>query len=255
MSTTDTGSTTNNSTKQLFDEYGKKRDSETRNKIVESYLYLVDILIRKYTNKGIETDDLFQVGSMALVMAVERFDPSKGFEFSSFATPTIIGEIKRYFRDKGWAMKVPRKLKEISLLLPAAREALQIRLQRVPTIPELSEEIGYSEEDILEALEIGQNYNVYTLSQMTEEQSDAGEHSGIEKFTGIQEQGYENFETEDFIKSLMNGMSDREREIFQERLLNGRTQQEVAEALGVSQMTVSRMENEIKSKFRTEFFK
>ena len=93
--------------KERLEEYSKTRDVNLRNEIVEHYLYVVDILVKKYLNRGVEYEDLYQVGCMALIMAVERFDPSKGFEFSSFATPTIIGEIKRYFRDKGWAVKVP----------------------------------------------------------------------------------------------------------------------------------------------------
>ena len=95
---------------ELFDQYRKTGDVSIRNEIVESYLYMVDILIRKYLNKGVEYDDLYQVGAMALISAVERFDPSKGYEFSSFATPTIIGEIKKYFRDKEWSVKVPRRM-------------------------------------------------------------------------------------------------------------------------------------------------
>jgi RNA polymerase sigma-B factor len=243
------------SAKKLFAEYGEKKDTDTRNKIVEAYLYLVEILARKYMNKGIDYDDLYQVGSVALVLAVERFDPSKGYEFSSFATPTIIGEIKRYFRDKGWAMKVPRRLKEISLVLTPVREELQNELQRPPTLPEISEKTGYSEEDILEAMEIGQNYNTYTLNQAHDDAGEGGEHSNLEKYTGIDEEGYSDFENEDMIRSVLQGFSNKEREVFNRRLLNGRTQQQVAEDLGVSQMTVSRMENEIRSKFRAEIFK
>lgn len=91
--------------KELFLAYSKNKDIETRNRIVEKYLYMVDILIKKYLGKGVEYDDLYQVGALALISAVERFDPEKGFEFSSFATPTILGEIKKYFRDKGWSVK------------------------------------------------------------------------------------------------------------------------------------------------------
>ena len=98
----------------LFIEYKKNPSIELRNEIVEKHLYMVDILIRKYLGKGVEYDDLYQVGALALVSAVERFDPDKGFEFSSFATPTILGEIKKYFRDKQWSLKVPRRLKEIA---------------------------------------------------------------------------------------------------------------------------------------------
>jgi len=95
--------------KEMFREYYETRDTELRNRLVEDHLYMVDILIKKYLGKGVDRDDLYQVGAMALISAVDRFDPTKGFEFSSFATPTIIGEIKKYFRDKGWSMKVPRR--------------------------------------------------------------------------------------------------------------------------------------------------
>ena len=103
-----------------FLEYKKNPTIELRNQIVEDHLYMVDILIRKYLNKGVDYDDLYQVGALALVQAVERFDPSKGYEFSSFATPTILGEIKKYFRDKQWSLKVPRRLKEISAKVQSA---------------------------------------------------------------------------------------------------------------------------------------
>ena len=132
---------------ELFDQYRKTGDVSIRNEIVESYLYMVDILIRKYLNKGVEYDDLYQVGAMALISAVERFDPSKGYEFSSFATPTIIGEIKKYFRDKEWSVKVPRRMKEMAGKIQSAREELSNRLQRNPTIPEIAEFTGFSEEE------------------------------------------------------------------------------------------------------------
>jgi RNA polymerase sigma factor (sigma-70 family) len=131
--------------KELFEKYQETRSIELRNKIVEKYLYIVDILIKKYLNKGVDYEDLYQVGSMALVFAVERYDVSKGYEFTSFATPTIIGEIKRYFRDKGWAVKVPRRLKEISAQIPPAKEYLYGKLNRTPTIKELSEYLGIEE--------------------------------------------------------------------------------------------------------------
>ena len=140
---------------ELFDQYRKTGDVSIRNEIVESYLYMVDILIRKYLNKGVEYDDLYQVGAMALISAVERFDPSKGYEFSSFATPTIIGEIKKYFRDKEWSVKVPRRMKEMAGKIQSAKEELSNRLQRNPTIPEIAEFTGFSEEDVLQATESG----------------------------------------------------------------------------------------------------
>ena len=118
--------------KELFKEYYSTRDRELRNKLVEDHLYMVDILIKKYLGKGVDYDDLYQVGAMALISAVERFNPEKGFEFSSFATPTILGEIKKYFRDKGWSVKVPRHMKELSSSMPRVKEELTIELGRTP---------------------------------------------------------------------------------------------------------------------------
>lgn len=239
----------------LFKEYAQTKDLEVRNKIVERYLYLVDILIKKYLNKGVDYDDLYQVGSMGLVFAVERFDASKGYEFSSFATPTIIGEIKRYFRDKGWAMKVPRRLKEISAKIPTAKEQLYGELSRNPTIPELSEYLGYTEEEILEAMESGQAYGTYSLNQTYEEDGENNENTTLEKYTGIEDTGYVSFENSEIIKKVMEDLDETERTIFQKRFIDNDTQQDIANSLNVSQMTVSRLEKAIKEKFKSEYYK
>ena len=112
--------------KDLFLKYRETKDPKLRNRIVEDHMYMVDILISKYLNKGVEYDDLYQVASLALISAVERFDPDKGFEFSSFATPTIVGDIKKHFRDKAWSMKVPRRIKELSSKLPKIKDSLML---------------------------------------------------------------------------------------------------------------------------------
>lgn len=239
----------------LFLEYAETKDVSLRNALVEKYLYLVDILIKKYLNKGIDYDDLYQVGSMGLVFAVERFDASKGYEFSSFATPTIIGEIKRYFRDKGWAMKVPRRLKEISSKIPAAKEHLYGKFSRNPTVSELAEYLGYSDEEILEAMESGQAYGTYSLNQAFEDDGEGGESSTLEKYTGIEDTGYVSFENSEIIKKVMAGLDDMETAIFRKRFINNETQQDIADDLKVSQMTVSRLEKNIKQKFKSEYYK
>ncbi len=239
----------------LFLEYAESKDLTLRNELVEKYLYLVDILIKKYLNKGIDYDDLYQVGSMGLVFAVERFDASKGYEFSSFATPTIIGEIKRYFRDKGWAMKVPRRLKEISSKIPAAKEQLYGKFSRNPTIGELAEYLGYTQEEILEAMESGQAYGTYSLNQAFEDDGEGGESSTLEKYTGVEDSGYESFENAEIIKKVMAGLDDMEKAIFRKRFINNETQQDIADDLQVSQMTVSRLEKNIKQKFKVEYHK
>ena len=238
------------SNKDLFEKYHQTKSIELRNIIVERYLYMVDILIKKYLNKGVDYEDLYQVGSMALVFAVERFDASKGYEFTSFATPTIIGEIKRYFRDKGWAVKVPRRLKEISSQISPAKEVLYAKLSRIPTVTELASYLGYTEEEILEAMEGGQAYNTYSLNQTFDEGGDEGEGAVLEKYTGREETGYHSFENAELIKSVLGNLTDKEKDIFRRRYFKNETQQEIADDLEVSQMTVSRMEKKIRQKFK-----
>ncbi|MDR2156181.1 MAG: sigma-70 family RNA polymerase sigma factor [Clostridiales Family XIII bacterium] len=239
----------------LFAQYRENKDVATRNRLVENYLFLVDILIRKYLNKGVDYDDLYQIGSMALVLAVERFDSSKGYAFSSFATPTIIGEIKRYFRDKGWSIKVSRTIQEIVLNLPFAKDELSRQLNRPPTIPELSAYMGYSEDEILEAMESGRNYNAYSLNQALEESRDDGESNVLEGFVRIDEKGYRQLEDAEIIQNVINRLTENEKLVFLSRLIHKRTQRDVAHTLHVSQMTVSRMENDIKRKLKTEYLK
>ena len=239
------------SNKDLFIQYSQNRSIELRNTIVERYLYIVDILIKKYLNKGVDYEDLYQVGSMALVFAVERYDPSKGYEFTSFATPTIIGEIKRYFRDKGWAVKVPRRLKEISAQISPAKEVLYGRLNRVPTVKELAEYLNYTEEEVLEAMEGGQAYSTYSLNQTFDEGGEEGEGAVLEKYTGREEHGYHSFENAELIKSVLKDLSEKEQDIFKRRFFRNETQQDIAQEMGVSQMTISRLEKKIREKFKT----
>ena len=241
-----------NATNELFEAYIDTKDPQIRNQIVERYLYIVDILVKKYLNKGIDYDDLYQIGSVALLRAVDRFDPTKGFQFSSFATPTIIGEIKRYFRDMGWAVKVPRQVKEIAMKIPAAKEALREKNGKTPTVGEVAEYLGQSEEKILEAMEGGKGYSTYSLNQEYDDDSEEGGGSVYEKYTGIEEKGYEDFENASMINAVLATLSDEEKMIFQERFINGRTQKDVSDKLNVSQMTVSRMETKIKKKFIEE---
>ena len=240
---------------ELFDRYKKTGDIEIRNELVEKYLYMVEVLIRKYLNKGVDYDDLYQVGAMALVSAVERFDPDKGFEFSSFATPTILGEIKKYFRDKEWILKVPRRQKEISLKIPAAKDVLYEKLGRTPTVAEISEYLGYSEEDVLQAIESGQAYGTYSLNQTFEENGDDGEGAVFEKYTAMDELGNDRFEMAELINYVVSGFTQNEKMVFRWRFLENRTQSEIAEKLDVSHLTVSILVKGIKQKFLNELKK
>ena len=236
----------------LFREYRETESPEIRNEIVERYLHLAKILARKYAGRGIEYEDLYQVASYALVLAVIRFDSSKGVQFATFATPTIIGEIKKYFRDTMWSLKVPRRLKEIAMKIMEAKERLQEEKGHVPTVKELSEHMGVSEEEILEALESGRAYSAYSLDHEAENE-DEGESALFDKYLGDEEMGYDRFETSGVLEKVMEGLSATEKEVIQKRFLQEITQREVAEALGVSQMTVSRIEKAMKEKFRNEY--
>lgn len=237
---------------ELFDQYKKTGDIDTRNAIVEQNLYMVEVLIRKYLNKGVEYDDLYQVGALALVSAVDRFDPSKGYEFSSFATPTILGEIKKHFRDKEWSLKIPRRQKEIALKIPDAKEALHVKLGRKPTVAEIADYMGFSQEDIIRAMEGSNAYETYSLNQTFDEGSDEGDNLMYEKYTAMYEDGYARFETAELINTVLEKFNENEKAVFRWRFLENKTQAEVAELLKISQMTVSRTEKAIKQKFLKE---
>lgn len=240
---------------ELFEDYKQNPTIEKRNVLVEKNLYMVDILIRKYLSKGVEYDDLYQIGALALVAAVERFDPAKGFEFSSFATPTILGEIKKYFRDKQWSLKVPRRLKEIAAKVQDAKDKLNSELHRTPTVAEIAEFTGYTEEQIIEAIESSHAYGTYSLDKTFDEAGEDGENAFLEKYTGFNEHGYDQIETAEIINKVVNTFNDQYKFIFRERFINNKSQSEIAKSLGISQMTVSRAEKNIVGKFRAELFR
>ena len=232
-----------------FLEYYHTRDVDLRNDLVEKYLYMVDILIRKYQGKGIDRDDIYQVGAMALIMAVERFDPTRGYEFTTFATPTILGEIKKYFRDKGWSMRVPRRLKETAIAVPAKKDELTSELGRTPTTKELAEYMGISQEALLEAMESSLAYEAASLNEAFDEDS---EKSVYEKYTSRDESGYNDVESRDLVDGVLATLSDTNRYIFKKRFIEEKTQEEIAKDLGVSQMTISRAEKKLRERFAKE---
>ena len=235
-----------------FIKYKEHPTIEYRNELVEKYLYMVDILIRKYLGKGVEYDDLYQVGALALVQAVERFDPYKGYEFSSFATPTILGEIKKYFRDKQWSLKVPRRLKEIASKVQEVRDDLYLKYHRAPTAKEIAEATGFTEEQIVQALESSNAYGTFSLDKTFEDAGEEGESAFLERYTGFEEAGYDRIEDNEIIESVLDKMDEKNRYIFRERFIYNRSQADIAKTLGVSQMTISRAEKNIINKFRAE---
>ena len=240
---------------ELFEDYKKNPTIEKRNALVEKNLYMVDILIRKYLGKGVDYDDLYQIGALALVSAVERFDPMKGFEFSSFATPTILGEIKKYFRDKQWSLKVPRRLKEIAAKVQDAKEVLTSQNHRAPTVEELARQTGFTEEQIIEALDGARAYGTYSLDKTFDDAGEDGDNTFLEKYTGFSEKGYDRVETAEIINKVVNTFNEQYRFIFRERFLNNRSQSDIAKELGISQMTVSRAEKNMVGKFRAELMR
>src|SRR5437867_5344989 len=149
--------------RQMFVDFAESRDRGLRRRLIEAHLGLAEYLARRFTNRGEPLDDLVQVASVGLLKAVDRFDPERGLEFSTYATPTIVGELKRHFRDKGWAVRVPRRIQELHLRLGKVVSTLSQDLGRSPTIAEIAERAEVSEEDVLEALEAGHAYRCTSL--------------------------------------------------------------------------------------------
>ena len=225
------------------------KDIEERNKLVEDHLYLIDILIRKYLGKGVEYDDLYQVGALALINAADRFNPELGYEFKTFATPTILGEIKKYFRDKEWSLSVPRRQKEAIVKIREAEERLMVENGHAPTLKELADATGYEEENILRALESSKAYGAYSLDSAFETEE---ESAALEKYIGFEDAGYARIEIAEIVSKVLDALSDTNRYIFRQRFLENRSQADIAKELGVSQMTVSRAEKNIIEKFKAE---
>lgn len=235
---------------ELFLQYTKTKNIEIRNEIFYKYLYIAEIISRKYDNRGIEYEDIYQIACLALILAIERFDVSKGFEFTSFATPTIVGEIKRYFRDKGWAIKIPRKMQEISKKINDYMELLYNELNKTPSVKEIAIKTDCTEEEILEALEIKNLFNPKSFDVAIDinEEKDIS----LKDMIGQEELLYEKIENEDFIEKSFQKLNKLEKDIVIKRFFNKKTQNEIAKELNISQMTVSRIEKKSIEKLKKE---
>ncbi len=214
------------------------RDPALRDKLVSSYLGLAEYLARRFANRGEPLDDLVQVASLGLVKAVDRFDPERGVEFSTYATHTIVGELKRHFRDKGWAIRAPRRMQELYLRLGKVVATLGQELGRSPTIAELAGEVEVSEEEVLEAMEAGQAYRFASLDAPAG--GDAEGESLGSRFGDLDPElaGAEQRAT---LSPLLSRLPQREQLILHMRFFEGLTQSEIARRLGISQMHVSRL--------------
>ena len=221
-----------------FEQYGRTRDRRTRNELVEAHRALAAHLARRFANRGEPLDDLVQVAFVGMLKAVERFDPERGLEFSTFATATVDGELKRHFRDKTWSVRVPRRSQELHLRLGPAIAELSQRLGRAPRIPEIAHEIGVREEEVLEAMEVGGAYRSASLDAPVGETRDG---SGLAERLGAADSNFDLVEHRAVIERALGSLPEREQTILRLRYFDELTQSEIAEQVGVSQMHVSRL--------------
>lgn len=223
--------------RRKFLEYARTRDQSLRDELVTAHMGLAEYLSRRFTNRGEPLDDLTQVAALGLLKAVDRFDPERGLEFSTYATPTIVGELKRHFRDKGWAVRVPRRVQELHLRLGGVVGTLSQELGRSPTIAEIAHSAGVSEEEVLEAIEAGHAYRFTSLDAPSGNDDDLSLSAEL----GTEDQGLIDSEHRVALSPLIAQFPVRERTILHLRFFEGMTQSEIAGRLGISQMHVSRL--------------
>jgi RNA polymerase sigma-B factor len=223
----------------LLRRYHEDGDLQAREQLIEKYMSLVRSLARRYARRGEQLEDLVQIGAIGLINAVDRFDLERGVELTTYATPNIIGEIKRHFRDRGWSVRVPRGLQELNVQLSRLLDQLTVELSRSPTIPELAQAAGVEEEEALEALESGRAYTTLSLSVGSGE-GDDGLLDPLESL-GAEEHQYRVSEDRALLAPGFQALDDRERKILQLRFFEGLTQSQIAQQIGISQMHVSRL--------------
>jgi RNA polymerase sigma-B factor len=236
--------------KILLRRYHEQGDLQAREQLIEQYMSLVRSLARRYSYRGEQLDDLIQIGAIGLIKAIDRFDLNRDVELTTYATPNIIGEIKRHFRDKGWSVRVPRGLQELNVQLSKLMEQLTVQFARSPTVPELAKAAGVEEEEVLEALEAGRAYSSLSLSQ------GGGNEDGDEidplEMLGELEHEYEVSENRAVLAPGFKALDERERAILHLRFFEGLTQSQIATQVGISQMHVSRLIRRALEKIREE---
>ncbi len=221
----------------LLIAYHRSGDENAREQALVELMPLVRALAARYSGRGEPLEDLVQVGSLGLIKAVDRFDVDRGVEFSSYAVPTIVGEIRRHFRDKAWAMHVPRRLKELSVRLSRLLDELTSELGRSPTIAELADAAGVEEEEVIDALDSSHAYSTRSLHAPFD---DEGEDSLADRL-GVDERGYVDVEEGSLVDAGLDALDERERRIIELRFFRELTQSQIAAELGISQMHVSRL--------------
>ena len=217
-----------------------------RDRLIDEHMALAVHLSRRFNNRGISEEDLLQVASIGLIQAIERFDPSRGLEFSTFAAPTILGELKRHFRDRGWAIRIPRRLQELNLRLTTVADDLTHQLGRSPTIAELASAVHASDEAVLEALDAARAYRARPIGKTSDDESGTGE------VLDLSSDDLSLLRSEDriVVERLLAGVEPREQLMLRMRFYEEMTQQEIAERLGVSQMQVSRLLSRVLTRLR-----
>ena len=222
----------------MFRRYKLEGDEDAREQLILNHLNLVRFLAAKFKNKGEPLDDLIQVGTVGLIKAIDRFDISRDLEFTTYATPTILGEIKRHFRDKGWSVRVPRRLQELSAKVNKATDELTKDLQRSPSVAEIAEHLDVSVDEVLEAMESSSAYSSVPLEAGSGDDDDAP--AVIDRYAS-EDAGLGTADDRMVIEDTIRDFSPREQDVIRMRFVEGLTQVEIAERLGVSQVQVSRL--------------
>jgi RNA polymerase sigma-B factor len=221
-----------------FVEYRRTGERRLRNELIEAHKSLASHLARRFANRGEPFDDLLQVAYLGMLKAVERFDPDRNLEFSTFATATVEGELKRHFRDKTWSVRVPRRPQELHLRLGNVINDLSQRLNRPPRVPEVAADLGVTEEEVLEAMEVG---GAYRSSSLDARPADGSDSTTLERRLGSDDHGFDLAEHRVLLERVLADLPERERRIVELRFFEDMTQTEIAQEVGISQMHVSRL--------------
>ncbi|WJY27183.1 MULTISPECIES: RNA polymerase sigma factor SigB [Sporosarcina] len=221
--------------------YQETEDEEAQTQLVLHYERLVQSIARKYSKGKSYHEDIAQVGMLGLLGAIRRYDPDFGRSFEAFAVPTIIGEIKRFLRDKTWAVHVPRRIKELGPRIKATVETLTTELQRSPLVSEIADYLEVDEESVLEAMEMGRSYQALSMDHTLEADSEGGTVTLFD-IIGSTDEGYEKTDQRLLVANALDVLSDRERQIIQYTYIEQLSQKETGELLGISQMHVSRLQ-------------
>ncbi|MQS36776.1 RNA polymerase sigma factor SigF [Streptomyces katsurahamanus] len=220
---------------------GTHEHSYVRNTLVELNLTLVRFAASRFRTRSEPMEDIVQVGTIGLIKAIDRFELSRGVEFPTFAMPTVIGEIKRFFRDTSWSVRVPRRLQELRIELAKAGDELSQRLDRSPTVGELAGHLGIGEDEVVEGMAASNAYTASSLDAGAENDGDDSEGGALADRIGYEDHGLEGIEYIESLKPLIAGLPARDRRILSLRFVAGMTQSDIGEELGISQMHVSRL--------------